>query len=74
MKKQPLQGASVAQNPGQRTPPASLSLLKISTGLGEAGDFRKAAVPSRSWWRFSLCPCIDLGFPFSHSRRARAVH
>jgi hypothetical protein len=31
-----------------------LSLLKISTGLREAGDFREPAVPSRSWWRFSL--------------------
>jgi hypothetical protein len=26
-----------------------LSLLKISTGLREAGDFREPAVPSRSW-------------------------
>jgi hypothetical protein len=29
--------------------PAALSLLKISTGLREAGDFREPAVPSRSW-------------------------
>ncbi len=33
---------------------ARLSLLKISTGLGEAGDFHEPAVPYRSWWRFSL--------------------
>jgi hypothetical protein len=26
-----------------------LSLLKISTGLRQAGDFREPAVPSRSW-------------------------
>jgi hypothetical protein len=31
-----------------------LCLLKISTGLREAGDFRELAVPSRSWRRFSL--------------------
>jgi hypothetical protein len=28
---------------------SGLSLLKISTGLREAGDFHEAAVPSRSW-------------------------
>jgi hypothetical protein len=26
-----------------------VSLLKISTGLRQAGDFREPAVPSRSW-------------------------
>src|SRR6266850_2192779 len=31
-----------------------LSLLKMSTGLREAGDFHEPAVPSRSWCRFSL--------------------
>jgi phosphoglycerate dehydrogenase-like enzyme len=34
--------------------PNLLSLLKISTGLREAGDFHEPAVPYRSWWRFSL--------------------
>jgi hypothetical protein len=27
----------------------SLSLLKMSTGLREAGDFHEPAVPSQSW-------------------------
>jgi transposase-like protein len=31
-----------------------LSLLKISTGLRETGDFHEPTVPLRSWWRFSL--------------------
>ena len=34
--------------------PKVLSLLKISTGLRETGDFHETTVPLRSWWRFSL--------------------
>ena len=71
-------GASNCVGPRKITPssepsmpkPAPLSLLKISTGLREVGYFREPAVPSRSWWRFSL-PFIDLGFSFSQPRRAR---
>ena len=38
--------ARAASRPWSNSP---LSLLKISTGLREAGDFDEPAVPSRSW-------------------------
>ena len=47
-----------------------LSLLKISTGLREAGDFSRQ--PYRNGRDGdSLCRCIDLRFPFSQPCHAR---